>query len=223
MKRDFEHTIVPPELLGDVADDARIERGWLRLQDDLEFSTADQDDRRQSRHIGGYVPRWAFAAAAGVACFYAGWQLAPQQTTGPVTLAPAINDHARNVNDEVLRLTTKNGGVVMINFYSGFITPTEQLRNDSKDLGELSDVVDHIEHVIKVAGIDHVGIGSDYDGVPRLPAGLEDVSTYPRITQELLNRGHKREAIHKILGGNVMRVLREAENVADRLRKARPE
>ncbi len=128
--------------------------------------------------------------------------------------ARAINDHARNVNDEVLRLTAKNGGVVMVNFYSGFITPTEQLKKDSKDLGTLSDVVDHIEHVIKIAGIDHVGIGSDYDGVPRLPVGLEDVSTYPRITQELLNRGHKREAIHKLLGGNVMRVLREAEKVS---------
>jgi membrane dipeptidase len=137
--------------------------------------------------------------------------------------ARAINDHARNVNDEVLRLTAKNGGVVMINFYSGFITPTEQLTNDSKDLGELNDVVDHIEHVIKIAGIDHVGIGSDYDGVPRLPVGLEDVSTYPRITQELLSRGHQRQAIHKILGGNVMRVLREAEKVAARQRKARPE
>jgi membrane dipeptidase len=132
--------------------------------------------------------------------------------------ARAINDHARNVNDEVLRLTAKNGGVVMVNFYSGFITPTEQLMQDSKDLGTLSDVVDHIEHVIKVAGIDHVGIGSDYDGVPRLPVGLEDVSTYPRITQELLNRGHKRETIHKLLGGNVMRVLREAEDVAAQLR-----
>ena len=137
--------------------------------------------------------------------------------------ARAINDHARNVNDEVLRLTAKNGGVVMVNFYSGFVTPTEQLKKDSKDLGTLSDVVDHIEHVIKVAGIDHVGIGSDYDGVPRLPVGLEDVSTYPRITQEMLNRGHKREAIHKLVGGNVMRVLREAENVAVQLRNAASE
>jgi len=137
--------------------------------------------------------------------------------------ARAINDHARNVNDEVLRLTAKNGGLVMVNFYSGFITPTEQLKKDSKDLGTLNDVVDHIEHVIKVAGIDHVGIGSDYDGVPRLPVGLEDVSTYPRITQELLNRGHKRETIHKLLGGNVMRVLHEAEDVAAQLRDTVPE
>jgi membrane dipeptidase len=128
--------------------------------------------------------------------------------------ARSINDHSRNVNDEVLKLTAANGGVVMINFYSGFVAPTEQLKKDSKALGTLSDVVDHIEHIIRVAGIDHVGIGSDFDGVPRLPIGLEDVSTYPRITQELLNRGHKREAIHKILGGNILRVLREAEMVA---------
>jgi membrane dipeptidase len=134
--------------------------------------------------------------------------------------ARSISDHPRNVNDQVLKLTGTNGGVVMINFYSGFITPTEQLKKNEKDRGTLSDVVDHIEHVIAVAGIDHVGIGSDYDGVPRLPVGLEDVSTYPRITQELLNRGHKREAIHKILGGNVMRVLREAADVAVRLKAA---
>ena len=129
--------------------------------------------------------------------------------------ARAINEHARNVNDEVLKLTAANGGVVMINFYSGFISPNEKIKQNKKDLGTLSDVVDHIEHVIKIAGIDHVGIGSDYDGVPRLPVGLEDVSTYPRITQELLNRGHKREAIHKILGGNILRVLRAAEKVAE--------
>ena len=132
--------------------------------------------------------------------------------------ARSINDHARNVNDEVLRLTAKNGGVVMVNFYSGFITPTGQLKKNHKDLGTLSDVVDHIEHIIKVAGIDHVGIGADFDGVGRLPVGLEDVSTYPRITQELLNRGHKQAAIHKILGGNVLRVLRAAEKVAAGLR-----
>lgn len=132
--------------------------------------------------------------------------------------ARAINEHPRNVNDEVLKLTAANGGVVMINFYSGFISPNEKIKQNEKDLGTLSDVVDHIEHVVKVAGIDHVGIGSDYDGVPRLPVGLEDVSTYPRITQALLNRGYKREAIHKILGGNILRALREAEKVAVRLR-----
>ena len=80
--------------------------------------------------------------------------------------------------------------------------------------GSVHDVVDHIEHIIKVAGINHVGIGSDFDGIGTCPRQLEDVSCYPYITQELLNRGHGREAIHKILGGNVLRVLRDAELVA---------
>src|SRR5204863_6326474 len=80
--------------------------------------------------------------------------------------------------------------------------------------GSVHDVVDHIEHIIKIAGIDHVGIGSDFDGINSAPRQLEDVSRYPYITQELLNRGHSREAIHKILGGNVLRVLRDAEAVA---------
>ena len=75
-------------------------------------------------------------------------------------------------------------------------------------------VVDHIEHVIKVAGIDHVGLGSDFDGISVAPANLEHVGHYPHVTQELLNRGHSREAIHKVLGGNVLRVLRKAEDVA---------
>jgi membrane dipeptidase len=80
--------------------------------------------------------------------------------------------------------------------------------------------VDHIDHLVRVAGVDHVGIGSDYDGVPRLPEHLESVATYPRITQELLNRGYDRESIHKILGGNVMRVLKAAEKVSAELKLA---
>ena len=80
--------------------------------------------------------------------------------------------------------------------------------------GTVHDVVDHIEHVIKIAGVDHVGIGSDYDGISRLPKQLEDVSCYPAITQELLNRGHKKDDILKILGGNILRVFRDAEKVA---------
>jgi membrane dipeptidase len=72
-------------------------------------------------------------------------------------------------------------------------------------------VCDHIEHIIKIAGIDHVGLGSDYDGIGTTPVQLEDVSTYPYITQELLNRGYKREQILKVLGGNLLRVMREVE------------
>src|SRR5262249_17761983 len=80
--------------------------------------------------------------------------------------------------------------------------------------GTIHHVVDHIEHIIKVAGVDHVGLGSDFDGIGDTPRQLEDVSCYPYITQELLNRGHTREEILKGLGGNVLRVLRQAEEAA---------
>ena len=84
--------------------------------------------------------------------------------------------------------------------------------------GTAHTLVDHIEHIAKVAGVDHVGIGSDYDGVSTLPKQLEDVSTYPVITQELLNRGYSAEDIHKIMSGNIMRVIKEAEEVAANLK-----
>jgi membrane dipeptidase len=158
--------------------------------------------------------------------------------------AYALANHPRNVPDDVLRLIKKNGGVVMVNFYSGFIVPEaaratkdmfQQARAlkkkypDEKEFqaalqawlkehpiprGSVHDVVDHIEHIIKVAGSDHVGIGSDFDGINSTPRQLEDVSCFPYITQELLNRGHSKEEIHKILGGNLLRVLRRAEAVA---------
>ena len=133
--------------------------------------------------------------------------------------ARAICDHPRNVPDDVLPLVAKNGGVVMVNFFSGFIVPTAQLKQDKNSRGNLHDVVDHIEHLAKMAGIDHVGIGSDYDGVTRLPEQLESVATYPLITQELLNRGYDKDAIRKILGGNIVRVLRKAESVAASMKK----
>jgi membrane dipeptidase len=78
----------------------------------------------------------------------------------------------------------------------------------------MSILIDHIDHIVRTAGIDHVGLGSDYDGIGQLPVGIEDVSCYPRITQELLNRGYSETDIHKIMGGNVLRALREAERVA---------
>lgn len=158
--------------------------------------------------------------------------------------AYALAEHPRNVPDDVLKLVAGNGGVIMVNFYSGFITPEGAKRlkfmfevardlkvkyPDEKDFqaaldqwrkenpvprGSLKTVVDHIEHIIKVAGIDHVGLGSDYDGINSTPNQLEDVSCYPNITQELMNRGYKKEDIHKILGGNVLRALRKAEEVS---------
>ncbi|MDP1562113.1 MAG: dipeptidase [Pirellulaceae bacterium] len=135
--------------------------------------------------------------------------------------ARAICDHPRNVPDDVLRRMPENGGVVMVTFVSGFIAPTEQLKREPKARGTIFDVCDHIEHVIKVAGIDHVGIGGDYDGVTSLPHGLEDVSKYPAITQILLDRGYNEEQIHKVLGGNILRVMEAAEKVARDLQQPR--
>lgn len=133
--------------------------------------------------------------------------------------ARALNRHPRNVPDDVLTLLPANGGVVMVNFYSKFVIPTKVLDTNEEARGSIHDVVDHIEHIIQVAGIDHVGIGSDFDGVPRLPTQLESVATYPLITQELLNRGHSPADIHKIMGQNVLRVLRQAEETAAKLQK----
>ncbi len=156
----------------------------------------------------------------------------------------ALTDHPRNVPDDVLKLLKANGGIVMVNFYSGFVVPegaqrsrnaaevyrqikekypnekdrTEAFRAWRKEnptpRGSIHNVVDHIEHLVKVAGIDHVGLGSDFDGIDTTPVQLEDVSRFPYITQELLNRGYTAEQIHKILGTNFLRVFRAAEAVA---------
>ncbi len=163
--------------------------------------------------------------------------------------AYAIAAHPRNVPDDVLLLIKANGGVVMVNFFSGFVVPESaqtaadmfqvrrelsKLHPDAKELdkamkawqaahplvpGTIHDVVDHIDHIVKVAGVDHVGIGSDFDGVSMLPEQLKDVSAYPLLTQELLNRGYKPEDIRKILGGNLLRALQGAEQTARELRK----
>jgi membrane dipeptidase len=86
--------------------------------------------------------------------------------------------------------------------------------NNPYPRGTVHVIVDHIDHIVKVAGIDHVGLGSDYDGITKTPEQLDDVSTYPVITQELLNRGYKPADIHKIMSGNVMRVIEDAEAVS---------
>ena len=85
----------------------------------------------------------------------------------------------------------------------------------------LSDAADHIDHVRRIAGIDHIGLGSDFDGITSVPEGLEDVSTYPALTAELLRRGYKEDDVKKILGLNILRVMREVEKVSARLREER--
>jgi membrane dipeptidase len=177
-----------------------------------------------------------------------------------VSRAPVIASHSsayalcpspRNVPDNILALVKQNGGVIMVNFFSGFIVseaarkakatleqlqrdyPNPQARSQAMETwyrtegaklprGTIKDVADHIDHIAKIAGIDHVGIGSDFDGITRWPEGLEDVSSYPRLTDELLRRGYSEPDVHKILGGNILRVFREAGDVARRLRQSTP-
>ncbi len=140
-----------------------------------------------------------------------------------VSEAPVIFSHAaarertahpRNVPDDVLRKVRDNGGIVMVAFAPAFV-------NENAREATLSDVADHIEHVRDVAGIDHVGIGSDFDGLRRLPKGLDDVSTFKDLTVELLRRGWSDDNIRRLLGNNFLRVFREAEAVAKRLQHER--
>ena len=124
--------------------------------------------------------------------------------------ALALCDNVRNVPDDVLARTAENGGIVMVNFYSGFVCC--QLACN------LTDVADHIQYIASVAGWDHVGIGADYDGVSSLPTGLEDVSTYPDLFAELLRRGVSEADLAKLANGNLLRVLEAVEAVAAQLR-----
>ncbi len=157
--------------------------------------------------------------------------------------AKAVADHPRNVPDDILKLIKANGGVVMVNFFSGFVEPQSAINmqkmfdirreldakyGDDKEAakreyqqwkqthpilrGEASIVAAHIDHLVRTAGIEHVGIGSDFDGVDTLPKGLEDVSCYPVITELLLRKGYREEDIHKIMHENILRVLEQCEN-----------
>ncbi|HUC24301.1 MAG TPA: dipeptidase [Streptosporangiaceae bacterium] len=166
--------------------------------------------------------------------------------------ALAVCDHPRNVPDTILARLGANGGLCMITFVPSFVSQrcrdwdlglgAEMDRRglDQRDLsarrkfrGEwiaahprpeasLADVVAHAEHVREVAGIDHIGVGGDYDGVDALPAGLEDVSSYPALIDALLDRGWSEQDCSKLTCGNLLRVLEEAEAAAATLQAARP-
>jgi membrane dipeptidase len=120
--------------------------------------------------------------------------------------ARALTPNARNVTDDMLRALSENDGLVMINFYDRYV------QQDATPA--LEDVLDHIDHAAQVAGVEHVGLGSDFDGVPRLPAGLGDATRLPWLTHGLLKRGYTEEDVYKILGGNALRVLEAAEEAA---------
>jgi membrane dipeptidase len=175
--------------------------------------------------------------------------------------APLIASHSscralcnvpRNMTDDMIRALAKNGGVMDINFYSGFLSQAyadgygkikkqveaavaaararhaqkgerlsylEEVRIEqrlTKDLPvpSYTAIADHIDHVVQVGGIDHVGLGSDFDGIDSAPRGMEDVSKFPALVHELARRGYSEKDLEKILGGNVLRVMRQVEQVA---------
>jgi membrane dipeptidase len=166
--------------------------------------------------------------------------------------ARAVNDVPRNVPDNILQMLPKNGGIVMVTFVPGFLSPkvtawgklqaAEQTRLEAQTPNDenavkagvaawtksnpapratVADVADHIDHIRKIAGIDHIGLGGDFDGITSVPEGLEDVSKYPTLTAELLRRGYKDDDVKKILGLNILRVMREVEKVSALLQKSR--
>ena len=174
-----------------------------------------------------------------------------ETTKSPVLISHscmrALTDIPRNVSDDVLRAVEKNGGVVCVNFFAGFLDKgfnekvTAFWAEYRKKAGELapqyggdtekawhalepefekrmteiapvplSRLIDHIDHAVEVAGIDHVGFGSDFDGINITPVGLDDVSKLPLITEELVKRGYSERDIRKILGGNLLRLVEKA-------------
>ncbi len=190
-----------------------------------------------------------------------------------ISRAPVIASHSssreltkapRNMTDDMLRAVSRNGGVVMVNFYSAFVdeayrkqsTDPEKVKQQEAEVEAfkkshahadgspvtydeyapiekkwasqfprppLKSLIDHIDHVAKVAGIDHVGLGSDFDGVTSLPQGIDSVADLPKITEALYQRGYSREDILKILGGNFLRAMREVEEVSRQIQAERKE
>nr|XP_046245537.1 dipeptidase 1 isoform X2 [Scatophagus argus]XP_046245545.1 dipeptidase 1 isoform X2 [Scatophagus argus]XP_046245554.1 dipeptidase 1 isoform X2 [Scatophagus argus] len=121
--------------------------------------------------------------------------------------AYSVCQHKRNVPDDVLKKVKEKKGIVMVNFYNDYVTCSKTAK--------ISDVADHFDHIKKVAGVDIIGFGGDYDGVTRLPEGLEDVSKVPNVVAELLRRGWTDLEVKAALGNNLLRVFRAVEAVRD--------
>jgi membrane dipeptidase len=158
--------------------------------------------------------------------------------------ARAVCDHPRNVPDDVLGQLAANGGVCMVTFVPKFVSPAVRAwdleataaaaevgvraadhtaytrfcatyrQDHPQPVAAIADVVAHLEHVREVAGIDHIGLGGDYDGVDSLPQGLEDVTGYPRLLEALATRGWSRRDLGALASGNILRVLEAAEEVS---------
>jgi membrane dipeptidase len=184
------------------------------------------------------------------------------------TKAPVIASHSscralcdvrRNMTDDMIRALAKNGGVMDINFYSGFLSPAytdaykkiekqveaeiaaararyaqqgkrlpyyEETKIEQRMVKDLpapsyTVIADHIDHAVQVGGIDHVGLGSDFDGIDSAPKGMEDVSKLPDLVRELARRGYSEQDMKKILGGNLLRVMRQVERVSREMRSTK--
>jgi membrane dipeptidase len=138
--------------------------------------------------------------------------------------ARAVTDHARNVPDDVLRRLPDNGGVVMVTFVPSFVSDavrTYEGPPENAPRATLSDVADHIDHIKNVAGVEHVGIGGDFDGISSVVVGLEDTSTYPDLFIELSRRGWTEAELRMLAGENLLRAFREAEAAARRIQRER--
>ncbi|OJK01401.1 hypothetical protein ASPACDRAFT_77153 [Aspergillus aculeatus ATCC 16872] len=137
--------------------------------------------------------------------------------------AYAVCPHPRNVPDDILELVRARRSLVMVNFAPDFVSCTASedsngLPHFEPETATLAHVVDHIVHIGELIGFDHVGLGSDFDGIPTVPRGLEDVSKYPDLIAELLKRGVSHEDAGKVAGGNLLRVWKEVDDVALQLR-----
>ncbi len=119
----------------------------------------------------------------------------------------ALCDTQRNLTDEMIEALAEKGGVMGMNFLPFFLVPRKEVRAGRRATVET--VVDHIDHIAELVGADHIGLGSDYDGIPYPPDGLEDASKMPNITLELVRRGYSDDEVKKILGGNFIRVIKK--------------
>jgi len=119
----------------------------------------------------------------------------------------ALTNVPRNMTDPMIAALAKKGGVIQINFYCSFV-------QQGGKPATLGDVVDHIDHAVKIAGIEHVGIGSDFDGIECAPTGLKTVADFPHLTRALLERGYSHHQIALLYGGNTLRLMRQVEAVA---------
>ncbi len=188
----------------------------------------------------------------GETAFYEAIKVSVKPVIASHSSAYVFNAHQRNLKDDQIRAIAKTGGVVFVNFYSGFLDSTyspkqkrfnashksefdvlnKKYQSPSKASAEidvkyrqeledmrapLSLLIDHIDHLVKLVGADHVGLGADFDGAESFPKGLDDVSNYPLITEALLQRGYSHKNVKKILGANFIRLLKANQVISYKL------